>query len=112
VTEKLPANHPLLTGQRVLDGLFPSVQVRGHFATYRYSWVCRKSTLIIQEDYNVKKADVAKTIGGDMRMGFAKTKKISFLIYGQRGNGKRFSVKKHENIVSSSPTPFPSIGPT
>ena len=27
VTEKLPANHPLLTGQRVLDGLFPAVQV-------------------------------------------------------------------------------------
>merc|ERR1740137_96463 len=26
VTEKLPANHPLLTGQRVLDGLFPCVQ--------------------------------------------------------------------------------------
>jgi len=25
-TEKLPANHPLLTGQRILDGLFPSVQ--------------------------------------------------------------------------------------
>jgi len=25
-TEKLPANHPLLTGQRVLDGLFPAVQ--------------------------------------------------------------------------------------
>lgn len=25
VTEKLPANHPLLTGQRVLDALFPSV---------------------------------------------------------------------------------------
>lgn len=23
VTEKLPANHPLLTGQRVLDSLFP-----------------------------------------------------------------------------------------
>ncbi|XP_037933663.1 V-type proton ATPase catalytic subunit A-like [Teleopsis dalmanni] len=26
VNEKLPANHPLLTGQRVLDSLFPSVQ--------------------------------------------------------------------------------------
>jgi len=26
VTEKLPANHPLLTGQRILDGLFPAVQ--------------------------------------------------------------------------------------
>merc|ERR1711963_373320 len=26
VTEKLPANNPLLTGQRVLDGLFPAVQ--------------------------------------------------------------------------------------
>lgn len=26
VAEKLPANHPLLTGQRVLDGLFPAVQ--------------------------------------------------------------------------------------
>merc|ERR1712184_94212 len=25
-TEKLPANHPLLTGQRILDGLFPAVQ--------------------------------------------------------------------------------------
>ena len=25
-TEKLPANNPLLTGQRVLDGLFPAVQ--------------------------------------------------------------------------------------
>lgn len=27
VTEKLPANHPLLTGQRVLDALFPYVSV-------------------------------------------------------------------------------------
>ena len=27
VTEKLAANHPLLTGQRVLDSLFPCVQV-------------------------------------------------------------------------------------
>ena len=26
VTEKLPANHPLTTGQRILDGLFPAVQ--------------------------------------------------------------------------------------
>jgi len=26
VTDKLPANHPLTTGQRILDGLFPSVQ--------------------------------------------------------------------------------------
>lgn len=26
VTEKLPANHPLLTGQRVLDALFPWVK--------------------------------------------------------------------------------------
>merc|ERR1711860_466478 len=26
VTAKLPANHPLLTGQRILDGLFPAVQ--------------------------------------------------------------------------------------
>ena len=26
VTEKLPANFPLITGQRVLDGLFPFVQ--------------------------------------------------------------------------------------
>lgn len=25
VSEKLPANHPLLTGQRVLDSLFPYV---------------------------------------------------------------------------------------
>lgn len=28
VVEKLAANHPLLTGQRVLDALFPCVQVR------------------------------------------------------------------------------------
>lgn len=27
VTEKLPANHPLLTGQRVLDALFPWVML-------------------------------------------------------------------------------------
>lgn len=26
VTEKLPANYPLLTGQRVLDSLFPYVK--------------------------------------------------------------------------------------
>lgn len=26
VTEKLPANYPLLTGQRVLDSLFPLVK--------------------------------------------------------------------------------------
>jgi hypothetical protein len=27
VAEKLAANHPLLTGQRVLDGLFPLVSI-------------------------------------------------------------------------------------
>ena len=26
VAEKLPGNHPLTTGQRVLDALFPTVQ--------------------------------------------------------------------------------------
>ena len=26
VTEKLPGNYPLITGQRVVDALFPSVQ--------------------------------------------------------------------------------------
>ena len=42
VTEKLPANHPLLTGQRVLDGLFPCVQggttaIPGKIFTYDYN---------------------------------------------------------------------------
>lgn len=36
VTEKLPANHPLLTGQRVLDALFPWVDHERTLCTHAY----------------------------------------------------------------------------
>lgn len=42
VTEKLPANHPLLTGQRVLDALFPSVP---HISIKKK--VCESKTLAL-----------------------------------------------------------------
>ena len=34
VAEKLAGDYPLLTGQRVLDALFPSVQVCVHFSSW------------------------------------------------------------------------------
>ena len=41
VNEKLPANHPLLTGQRVLDALFPYVARAGTLFARRGRGVCQ-----------------------------------------------------------------------
>lgn len=60
VTEKLPANHPLLTGQRVLDGLFPSVQ--GGTTAIPGAFGCGK-TVISQSLSKYSNSDVIVYVG-------------------------------------------------
>merc|ERR1719284_2002450 len=60
VTEKLPANHPLLTGQRVLDGLFPAVQ--GGTTAIPGAFGCGK-TVISQSLSKYSNSDVIIYVG-------------------------------------------------
>merc|ERR1712088_355533 len=60
VTEKLPANHPLLTGQRVLDGLFPCVQ--GGTTAIPGAFGCGK-TVISQSLSTYSNSDVIVYVG-------------------------------------------------
>lgn len=60
VTEKLPANHPLLTGQRVLDSLFPCVQ--GGTTAIPGAFGCGK-TVISQALSKYSNSDVIVYVG-------------------------------------------------
>uniref|UniRef100_A0A1B6CSQ8 H(+)-transporting two-sector ATPase n=1 Tax=Clastoptera arizonana TaxID=38151 RepID=A0A1B6CSQ8_9HEMI len=60
VTEKLPANHPLLTGQRVLDSLFPCVQ--GGTTAIPGAFGCGK-TVISQSLSKYSNSDVIVYVG-------------------------------------------------
>jgi len=59
-TEKLPANNPLLTGQRVLDGLFPAVQ--GGTTAIPGAFGCGK-TVISQSLSKYSNSDVIIYVG-------------------------------------------------
>ncbi|MCI4394131.1 hypothetical protein PGIGA_G00165360 [Pangasianodon gigas] len=60
VNEKLPSNHPLLTGQRVLDALFPSVQ--GGTTAIPGAFGCGK-TVISQSLSKYSNSDVIVYVG-------------------------------------------------
>ncbi|NXH22892.1 VATA ATPase, partial [Bucco capensis] len=60
VAEKLPANHPLLTGQRVLDALFPSVQ--GGTTAIPGAFGCGK-TVISQSLSKYSNSDIIVYVG-------------------------------------------------
>jgi len=60
VTEKLPANYPLLTGQRVLDSLFPCVQ--GGTTAIPGAFGCGK-TVISQALSKYSNSDVIVYVG-------------------------------------------------
>ncbi|KAG8146596.1 putative ATPase H+ transporting lysosomal 70kDa V1 subunit A isoform 1 protein [Naja naja] len=60
VSEKLPANHPLLTGQRVLDALFPCVQ--GGTTAIPGAFGCGK-TVISQSLSKYSNSDVIIYVG-------------------------------------------------
>ncbi|NXA01771.1 VATA ATPase, partial [Nesospiza acunhae] len=60
VAEKLPANHPLLTGQRVLDALFPCVQ--GGTTAIPGAFGCGK-TVISQSLSKYSNSDVIVYVG-------------------------------------------------
>ncbi|XP_015604069.1 V-type proton ATPase catalytic subunit A-like [Cephus cinctus] len=60
VTEKLPANHPLLTGQRILDALFPCVQ--GGTTAIPGAFGCGK-TVISQSLSKYSNSDVIVYVG-------------------------------------------------
>merc|ERR1711971_167691 len=60
VTEKLPANHPLTTGQRILDGLFPAVQ--GGTTAIPGAFGCGK-TVISQSLSEYSNSDIIVYVG-------------------------------------------------
>merc|ERR1712127_658770 len=60
VVEKLPADHPLLTGQRVLDALFPTVQ--GGTCTIPGAFGCGK-TVISQSLSKYSNSDIIVYVG-------------------------------------------------
>lgn len=60
VTEKLPANHPLTTGQRILDGLFPAVQ--GGTTAIPGAFGCGK-TVISQSLSKYSNSDIIVYVG-------------------------------------------------
>merc|ERR1719337_139009 len=60
VSEKLLANHPLLTGQRILDGLFPCVQ--GGTTAIPGAFGCGK-TVISQSLSKYSNSDVIIYVG-------------------------------------------------
>ncbi|CAH8820499.1 unnamed protein product, partial [Trichobilharzia szidati] len=60
VAEKLPGNHPLLTGQRVLDALFPCVQ--GGTTAIPGAFGCGK-TVISQSLSKYSNSDIIVYVG-------------------------------------------------
>ena len=78
VTEKLPANHPLTTGQRILDGLFPAVQ--GGTTAIPGAFGCGK-TVISQSLSKYSNSDIIVYVGCGERgneMAEVSTRKYNF----------------------------------
>ena len=64
VTEKLTANYPLLTGQRILDSLFPCVQ--GGTTAIPGAFGCGK-TVISQALSKFSNSDIIVYVGWDLQ---------------------------------------------
>uniref|UniRef100_A0A4W5NPR8 H(+)-transporting two-sector ATPase n=1 Tax=Hucho hucho TaxID=62062 RepID=A0A4W5NPR8_9TELE len=66
VTEKLPANHPLLTGQRVLDALFPSVpSLLPHLSLFfpvTFLHLCFRETLLPLSTFSCFSISASRTL--------------------------------------------------
>merc|ERR1719175_469748 len=98
-SEKLPANHPLLTGQRVLDALFPCVQ--GGTTAIPGAFGCGK-TVISQSLSKFSNSDVIVYVGcGERGNEMAEVLK-DFPELTTEVNGKQESIMKRTTLVANT----------
>jgi len=98
-SEKLPANYPLLTGQRVLDALFPCVQ--GGTTAIPGAFGCGK-TVISQSLSKFSNSDVIVYVGcGERGNEMAEVLK-DFPELTTEVNGKQESIMKRTTLVANT----------
>ncbi|KAI8048636.1 V-type proton ATPase catalytic subunit A [Syncephalis plumigaleata] len=99
VTEKLAANHPLLTGQRVLDALFPCVQ--GGTTAIPGAFGCGK-TVISQSLSKYSNSDVIIYVGCGERGNEMAEVLMDFPQLTTEINGKSESIMKRTTLVANT----------
>ncbi|KAG7273335.1 hypothetical protein CRUP_030233 [Coryphaenoides rupestris] len=99
VTEKLPANHPLLTGQRVLDALFPCVQ--GGTTAIPGAFGCGK-TVISQSLSKYSNSDVIIYVGCGERGNEMSEVLRDFPELTMEVDGKTESIMKRTALVANT----------
>merc|ERR1712226_1385437 len=99
VNEKLPANHPLLTGQRVLDGLFPSVQ--GGTTAIPGAFGCGK-TVISQSLSKYSNSDIIIYVGCGERGNEMSEVLEDFPQLTVEIDGKSESIMKRTSLVANT----------
>ncbi|MGH0189730.1 UNVERIFIED_CONTAM: hypothetical protein FKN15_037705 [Acipenser sinensis] len=99
VTEKLPANHPLLTGQRVLDALFPCVQ--GGTTAIPGAFGCGK-TVISQSLSKYSNSDVIVYVGCGERGNEMSEVLRDFPELTMEVDGKTESIMKRTALVANT----------
>ncbi|CAI9619709.1 unnamed protein product [Staurois parvus] len=99
VTEKLPANHPLLTGQRVLDALFPCVQ--GGTTAIPGAFGCGK-TVISQSLSKYSNSDVIIYVGCGERGNEMSEVLRDFPELTMEVDGKEESIMKRTSLVANT----------
>merc|ERR1711971_287951 len=99
VTEKLPANHPLTTGQRILDGLFPAVQ--GGTTAIPGAFGCGK-TVISQSLSKYSNSDIIVYVGCGERGNEMAEVLRDFPELTITHNGKEESIMKRTALVANT----------
>lgn len=99
VSEKLPANYPLLTGQRVLDALFPCVQ--GGTTAIPGAFGCGK-TVISQSLSKFSNSDVIVYVGCGERGNEMSEVLRDFPELTVEVNGKTESIMKRTTLVANT----------
>nr|CAB3224631.1 V-type proton ATPase catalytic subunit A-like [Phallusia mammillata] len=97
--EKLPANHPLLTGQRVLDALFPAVQ--GGTTAIPGAFGCGK-TVISQSLSKFSNSDIIVYVGCGERGNEMSEVLRDFPELTVELNGKTESIMKRTTLVANT----------
>ncbi len=99
VIEKLSANYPLLTGQRVLDALFPCVQ--GGTTAIPGAFGCGK-TVISQSLSKYSNSDIIVYVGCGERGNEMAEVLMEFPTLTTRKNGKEESIMKRTTLVANT----------
>ncbi|XP_074665641.1 V-type proton ATPase catalytic subunit A-like isoform X2 [Strix aluco] len=99
VAEKLPANHPLLTGQRVLDALFPCVQ--GGTTAIPGAFGCGK-TVISQSLSKFSNSDVIVYVGCGERGNEMSEVLRDFPELTMEVDGRTETIMKHTTLVANT----------